>query len=146
MLSSSTLACRAYPAPPRLHATVSTIAPPHVVTLVSSGVHREGRLLRRFLTMAQAKKSPPSLSCSSAEPPAKTVRANSLAAAARGVVSSISLKGSGSADATARTSDRRTEVASQGGGDEWEGDGAVGPRVVQAFINYFSKEVGVGVL
>ena len=29
-----------------------------------------------------------------------------------------------------------------GGEEEWEGDGAVGPQVVKAFINYFSQEVG----
>eukprot|EP00904_Undaria_pinnatifida_P014001 jgi/Undpi1/9731/HiC_scaffold_27.g12187.m1 len=149
---------------------------------------REGRLLRRFLTMAQARKSPPlsaSSSFSSPPPPAKSVRVASFAAAtAASVVCSLSSMGRGdggnaSTDASTdadpkananakpdanalkankigsgKPSDKAVVgVASAGatvgvsnratGQEEWDGDGAVGPQVVRAFINYFSKEFDV---
>lgn len=154
---------------------------------VNSNESSEGRLLRRFLTMAQARKSPPlsaSSSFSSPPPPAKSVRVASFAAAtAASVVCSLSSMGRGdggnastgaSTDAdpkananakpdanalkankigSGKPSDKAVVgVASAGatvgvsnratGQEEWDGDGAVGPQVVRAFINYFSKEVG----
>ncbi|CAN0052308.1 unnamed protein product, partial [Ectocarpus fasciculatus] len=159
--------------------------------LVLDERNREGRLLRRFLTMAQAKKSPPPPPppppSSSSNPAKKTAMpwsssgdaagtgvktATTLATTAAGMFSSMrrrAARGSSAAGASGGASvkvgDKKTggaaKTASPSAGrepgsatsssatvgktggvtrDSEEGDGAVGPQVVKAFINYFSKE------
>ncbi|CBJ30986.1 hypothetical protein Esi_0227_0036 [Ectocarpus siliculosus] len=148
--------------------------------------NREGRLLRRFLTMAQADKSPPPPPPpppppSSSNPAKKTTtmswsssggatgtggKATTLATTAASMFSSMrrraargsnasggsSVKagddknGAGAAKTTGREPGSATTASATVGktgavtGDGEEGEGPVGPQVVKAFINYFSKE------
>lgn len=51
----------------------------------------------------------------------------------------VKAPGSSSAAAAAAATVKASKRA--GGEVEWGGDGAVGPQVVRAFVNYFSKEV-----
>lgn len=113
-------------------------------------------MLRRFLTMARGRKSPPS--SYSSVPPAKknasrssTFSAAAAAAAATAATATAaavagisSQRSKGVEDGKDKVSGRTPEggvIVKRRAGDEWDGDGAVGPQVVKAFINYFAREV-----
>lgn len=108
---------------------------------------REGRLVKRFVIMLHAKKSPntstqgpvsacPDMPSGPALP--FTVEDHTGASATLNRA-----KGGG----RCRTIDERLTTVKKisksvpGAGDGWEQEAAVGPQVVKAFINYFSKDV-----
>lgn len=96
---------------------------------------REGRLIKRFLIMLHAKRSPNT--------------------STQGPVSACPDMPSGPAlpftveDPTGRcctiderlTTVKKNSKSALGAGGGWEQEAAVGPQVVKAFINYFSKDV-----
>ncbi|CAN0103492.1 unnamed protein product, partial [Ectocarpus sp. 12 AP-2014] len=146
--------------------------------------NREGRLLRRFLTMAQANKSPPPPPPpppSSSNPAKKTTampwsfagdatgtggKTTTLATTAASMFSSMRRRAARGSNAGGGPSVKAGDDKTRGGavntagrepgsvtaasatvgktgaipGDSEEGEGPVGPQVVKAFINYFSKE------
>ncbi|CAM9488081.1 unnamed protein product [Ectocarpus sp. 12 AP-2014] len=146
--------------------------------------NREGRLLRRFLTMAQANKSPPPPPPpppSSSNPARETTtmpwsfsgdatgtggKTTTLATTAASMFSSMRRRAARGSNAGGGSSVKAGDDKTRGGavstagrepgsvtaasatvgktgaitGDSEEGEGPVGPQVVKAFINYFSKE------